>query len=347
MNTTITQNNTELIKEIFLRVIGSSWLYDSMYLFIITPMGILGTILNLISLKIFTRKEFHKMAIFKYFKIYVLNSLILSATLSCAFFMSPRHLFAVSTSYSARIYKCLLLPSYVLALFLFFGNSMGVLVNLERISNFSPAFKRFKTISPYLSCLILLLICIIFNLPTYFLITPSTDKDVSDALLSYENVIKFKGVCLRNPISLTLWGKVISIFGYSVKGVLVLVLDIISNSISIYYLRDYFVKKRNLAGNSAVLVDRAETSKLNHTYMTLFLTLFAIVMHLIIFAADLVIFFFSSNTAYLFAFTFVTFFITAFKQIINFVFFYLFNRKFRDCVKRIIRVEPNGNSSSL
>lgn len=353
MNTTISQNNTELIKEIFLKVIGSSWLYDSMYLFIITPMGIVGTILNLISLKIFTRKEFHKMAIFKYFQIYVLNSLILSATLSCAFFMSPRHLFAISTSYSARIYKCLLLPSYVLALFLFFGNSMGVLVNLERISNFSPAFKKFKTMSPYLSCLILLIICVIINLPTYFLITPNTDEQVSDALLSYENVIKFKGVCLRNPISLTLWGKVISIFGYSVKGVLVLVLDIISNSVSIYYLRDYFVKKRNLASNSTSLnqnkkqVDRAETSKLNHTYMTIYLTLFAIVMHLIIFAADLVIFFFSSNTAVLFAFTFLTFFIVAFKQIINFVFFYLFNRKFRDCVERTIRLEPNGNSSSL
>lgn len=353
---TINLNDTEFIREIFLKVIGSSWLYDSLYLFLIVPMGVFGTILNVISLVIFSRKEFIRVLLFQYFRIYTFISLVLSGTLSCAFFMSPRHLFNLSTSYSARIYKCLILPSYILPLFLLFSNSMGILVNLERASNFSNRFLRFKNTSPYLTSSILFIICVIVNLPTHFLVTPASDQEVRDAQLSYENVIKFRGVCLRNPISLTIWGRVISIFGFAIKGVLVLILDISSNLASAYYLRKYHVKKIELTNNTDTNVtksakkkekeEKREKVRLNHTYMTIYLTLFAILMHLVIFSADLVIFFFSTNASVLFAFTFLTFFVAAFKQIVNFLFFYFFNRKFRQCLKKTAHFEFSTHLNS-
>ncbi len=49
-------DNSILIKEIFLTIVGSTWLHDSLYIFLIVPMGAIGVVLNILTICIFFKK---------------------------------------------------------------------------------------------------------------------------------------------------------------------------------------------------------------------------------------------------------------------------------------------------
>ncbi len=122
MNNNQTFNNeTGLIKSIYYLIVGSTWRYDSIYLFLITPMGLLGVLFNSVSFGIFISKKFRNQALFKYLQVYTFNSLILSATFSGSFLISPRYLFDLSHSISARIFKCYLVPSVIVSLIFYYN----------------------------------------------------------------------------------------------------------------------------------------------------------------------------------------------------------------------------------
>jgi len=341
-------DNSILIKEIFLTIVGSTWLHDSLYICLIVPMGAIGVVLNILTICIFFKKEFKKIKFYAYLKTYSFISLILAGTMSCAFFISPRYLFDLSISHSAKIYKCLILPVYVLPFFLFCGHVMSILLNLERISNFNSNFNLFKRLSPYLISFCLLLVCFIINSPTYFLSNPNIDLEVNNALLSYQNVIKFKGLCLRplNALNLTLWGKLITLLGIIIKDFLTFLFDIGSNIALVVYFRNYIKKLKELAyaqknqlssPPTQIKIKNKQINQLRKTYMTLYLNFFSAFIHLIILFADIVIYFFSEDKQMLFAFIFLTFFVVSLKQIMNFVIIFLFNSRFRESLKNTLR----------
>lgn len=348
------KTNSEIneIKEIFLSKIGSTWIYDTLYLCLIVPMGAIGVILNSISLFIFLKRNLRHLSFFKYFQVYTLISIILSATVCCTFFLSPRYFFKLSTSYSARIFKCHVTPSYVIALFLFYSNALSVLLNLERASSFTEKFKRFKTISPYNASLYLFILCVIINIPTYFLIDMATDREIKEALSSLEKAKLFKGICLRNKNSLSMFGVIATLFGFVIKGLITLILDLISNVISMVYFKKYLKRKmKNLhlkedSSNTTKKflsgqIGRIESMRRKQTAMTIYLSLFSIVVYAGELSANLIVFFYSMNTRVLFAVEFVIFFLIGFKQIMNFLFFYIFNTNFQQYLKSIFRSNPN------
>ena len=217
------------IREIFLKKIGSTWLYDSFYLFLIVPMGMFGALLNILSFFIFLKKDLRGINFYKYFQLYALTSAVLSLILSMSFMQSPRFFFEISISQSARIFKCLIEGSYVLPLFLFFSNALNILLNIERASKFSDKLKSFKKISPYLACLCLFIVCALINLPMFFLIDTASDEYINEALSSLEKAIQFKGICIRNENSLSLFGTIATLFSFVVKDLITFILDIASN----------------------------------------------------------------------------------------------------------------------
>jgi hypothetical protein len=82
------QNKSIDLKSLILSNINTSWLADMLYLCLIVPLAIFGTIFNLISLIIFSRKSFSKIALFKYLKCYSLVSLVISFTQIFYFYFS-------------------------------------------------------------------------------------------------------------------------------------------------------------------------------------------------------------------------------------------------------------------
>ena len=331
MNNQTANNQTLLIKSIYYMIVGSTWTYDSIYLFLVTPMGFLGLLLNLIAFGIFISKRFRSQPLFKYLQVYTFNSLILSATFSLSFLISPRYFFDLSHSTLARIFKCYLVPSVIVSLVFYFNNALDVLINIQSAAVYT---NRFKSTNPYVLCAIVFAVCFVVNSPNYLLITMSTDEQVNHGLSSLANILKFKGLCLRNPIYLTPYGTVITLFGFAVKELLTLCLEIASSLASIYCMKSYYKRNRQLT-NQTRLVSVDERKK---TLMALSLTALSIGIHVFEFAAVLLIFFFYANIQP-FEFSMLIYVFISFKQLINFVIFFLFNKKFRD----IFRLN-NGSS---
>jgi hypothetical protein len=225
------------LKNMFLDKIGSSWLYDSLYLFLITPLGILGTFLNSISFLVFLKKNLRQIKFYQYYQVYALTGVSLSFIQAFSFMVSPRYLFELSISRSARIFKCLIEASYVMPLFLFYSNALNILLNIERASNFTDKLKFFKKISPYSACFILFILCFIINLPMFFLIDTASNENVYEALATRQKAVQFKGLCVRNQNSLNLFGIIATWFGFVVKDLIAFSLDIASNVLSIIFFK--------------------------------------------------------------------------------------------------------------
>jgi hypothetical protein len=56
------------LNEIFLISIGSSWLTDSIYVFLITPLGLISFLSNSISFMVFLKIDFQNVTLFSYLR---------------------------------------------------------------------------------------------------------------------------------------------------------------------------------------------------------------------------------------------------------------------------------------
>ena len=54
--------------QLFLDLVGSTWILDSLFLFVLTPLGLISFLSNFISFMVFFQKEFNKIIIFSYLK---------------------------------------------------------------------------------------------------------------------------------------------------------------------------------------------------------------------------------------------------------------------------------------
>ncbi len=343
MNNNQTFNNeTGLIKSIYYLIVGSTWRYDSIYLFLITPMGLLGVLFNSVSFGIFISKKFRNQALFKYLQVYTFNSLILSATFSGSFLISPRYLFDLSHSISARIFKCYLVPSVIVSLIFYYNNAIDVLINIQVAAVYTNRLDRFKRVNPYVMCAIVFAICFVFNSPNYLLITISTDEQVNGALSSLSSIMKFKGLCLRNPIYLTAYGTAITMFGFVVKELLTLCLEIGSSLTSIFYMRIYYKRNRDLNRHNVSHQEVISKDEKKKTIMALSLTFFSICLHFFEFAAVFIIFFVPNIVS--FEYSMLIYVFISFKQLINFPLFCLLNRKFRNTLCFCDRKQTNEST---
>lgn len=65
------------LNEIFLTSIGSSWLTDTIYVFLITPLGLISFITNSISFMVFLKLDFQNVTLFSYLRGFLFIILLL------------------------------------------------------------------------------------------------------------------------------------------------------------------------------------------------------------------------------------------------------------------------------
>ncbi len=98
------ENTTVNQKELFLSQVKSSWLQEVFLFCTIVPMGLIGTILNLISLRIFLKKSLRNIALFKYLTIFSIVNLILAFSQIFFFLTTPNIFYDLSLSIFGRIF---------------------------------------------------------------------------------------------------------------------------------------------------------------------------------------------------------------------------------------------------
>ena len=83
---------------------------------------------------------------------------------------------------------------------------------------------------------------------------------------------------------------------------------------------------------------RMESMKHKQTMMTIYLTTFSIIISLVELSANVIIFFFANNFTLLYLIEFLVCFLIAFKQIMNFFFYYWFNSNFKIFLNKVFKI---------
>lgn len=324
------QNVTIDIKKLFLSNSRSSPLADIFNLYLIVPMGISGSLFNLICLIILVQKPFRNIGLFKYVIVYTASCLITALSQIFFFCFSNSLLYEVSLSYIGRIYKCYITASFVTTFFFFFSNLLDIFINLERTINFSSKYQNFKQISPYKICLIGFIACLIINIP----------NNMAQELVSTQDLYIKLRYCVETSFSKTTYGKVLLYVSFMIQGPLLLVLVIITNISSMISFKS-FLKRKSKVTVQVILTESQlkkqkwkEKTERRLLFMTFYLTLFSFVILLVQFVAQLVIFLllhnFSNEMGGWFIFLFA--FVIALKQLSNIFFYYHFNENFKKSI---------------
>ena len=105
MNSTSNSSNASYFYydlDFWLPQFASTWALDSIYLFVITPLALIGMFLNIFTFILLTKKEFHKNKIYSFFKWIALNSALMNLVESGLFSCSTYRYFDFSNSYESN-----------------------------------------------------------------------------------------------------------------------------------------------------------------------------------------------------------------------------------------------------
>ena len=163
------------MSDAFYAAIQSTWLIDSFYLFVNTPLSALALVCNVVSFVAMCRINRKENAIYSYLLLYTLTNSLGSLIVMLSFVAYAPRFFDFAMSPFARIMRCTVM-SFVATTLYFFKNMLDVLLALERLSLFFLRVKAFcASCSPNTLAAAAFVLCTVINLPTYFLAQPKSD----------------------------------------------------------------------------------------------------------------------------------------------------------------------------
>ena len=299
---------------------GSYLLTDLLTFYVITPLSIFGFFLNIISFKILINKEL-KARLFKYFRFYCANSIIVTFVLIFAVISARRFIsISISNNYYSMFYLSYILKNCIRTGY-FISSITQCFIIQDRISIYLPKL-RMKT-NVYLICLIITLFCVVLNMPFIFDFQPSE----LNFEINNQTTIKlhYNGA---SPLSKTTLGSILRLCIIVIRDIGTLLVEIFLNIVSIYLLIKY-KKKKQMMGT--ILYNRAN-NQLSNTLLKLYImvimmSIISILEHLFVILATLGQINSSSLANTLSAF--LELLAILIKHGSNIFFFCFFNKKFR------------------
>ena len=235
-------SNKNLTKEDWFRIYGSTMVLDSLTFYVIGSFSVAGIFLNWFSFFIFTKKSFDSTPLFKYFKVYVINSSMTCLITSTNFISGTYYLFNFTNTYWAKSYACHQFP-YVLSTTYFNSAYLDIYLSLERLSNFIPRLNaKIKRIPYKKACILLFIISLLVNLPQYFV------QETSFIDVKLNNSVEFYRIYIIDVSSFgkSLIGRVVSIIIWFLRDIFTLFMEIGINIFTIVLLKKNLNKKKFL-----------------------------------------------------------------------------------------------------
>jgi hypothetical protein len=338
------ENITADQKSVFLLNVKSDWLQEILNLCTIVPLGLVGTVLNLISLRIFLIKSLRKIKLFEYMIVLsIVNSLIALSQIFI-FLFSPNLFFELSLSYTGRLFSFLGVND-IYFYFSFLNNLIEIMINIERALYFSEGFEKFKKISSYLIAFLILILSLLVYIPNY----------LSLKLVPENEIFILNKISAPTDFALTQIGKIMLLVCYGLEGPVTFILLIITNIIAIISFKKYNQRKELQERNNNIEMmaegEIKKKKKIEKTdrkllIMASYLTLISLVTSLIQLTAR----FFYFNETYLSPKTFgwlifaACFAITLkqFSAIIVYYNYKLYRKELKFFLKRVLN-KSNGN----
>jgi hypothetical protein len=331
------ENTTVDLKELLLSQINSSWLRDILILCIIVPMGLIGTVLNLMSLSIFLKKSIRKIALFKYLIILSLVNSIIASNQIFYFYFMPNLFYNLTISINGRIFATVG-NNDIISYFFFLGNLIEIMINIERALYFSGGYQKIKKISPYLISFFIIILSLIIFTPNFLSL-----KVVPEDLI----YVLYRAT-MPTDFALSKIGKIILLISYILEGPVIFILLIVTNIIAIIsYQR--FNKRKELIdrANNIEMMSKTELNKKIKTekkdqkllMMTSYLSLVSAVAELFQFFGQFFFFLVKTlNPKIVGWIIFASIFAIALKQFTSIIIYYnykMFRKELKSLIKKI------------
>ena len=315
-------------KELIYEKVGSSWLLDSIYLFVISPISLIGFILNICCFFVLLPKlKIKQTKLYKYLRIYSLNSSLICFLHVFLFIsFSPRY-FDIAFEYVARFYRCKVLGYFCVCLYLF-GNMLDILIALDRISIYlNGKLDKFNQMKPYTKCFCLFIICMLTNLPILLSITVYINDDLTDLNKSiYLN-------CIQTDFMRTKFGMILNLALIFTRDILTLIFELSCFGLLFYYYKYATIqfKKYYVSQARSVSMNLSKLKKKNYRgrkllLMSIYFSIISIVLHTIFLITTFIALFLQVEDSIRFAFIILTLVVSIIlKHFLNVFILYKFN----------------------
>jgi hypothetical protein len=332
-------------KALFLSNVRSTWLEEILVLCIIVPMGIIGTILNLLSLSIFLRKTIRDKAFFKYLIVHsAVNSII--AFSSIFFFYHCGHIFYdLVLSISGRIFNAFIMNS-IIGYFYSFSTFIEIMINIERALFFCEGFQNYKKISPYLISVFIFILSLIIYTPNFLSLKMVPTDQLYIVLHTTET----------SEFGLSKIGKILLIVSFILEGPIVILLLLVTYIIAVVSYEKFVKKKESLQRTNTIemLPERELKKKIksekkyrNMLIMTSYLSIFSIVSSIVHITTLLLFYIVTTLSPQTLGWlVFGSFFSISFKQLSSIIIYYnnkIFKKEFNSIIFKIINIFKLNN----
>jgi hypothetical protein len=226
------ENLTADQKSLFLLNVKSNWLQEILNLCTIVPLGIIGTVLNLISLRIFLKKSLRKIKLFKYMIILSIVNLVIAFSQIFIFLFSPNLFFELSLTLAGRLFSFLGISDIYFYLS-FLSNLIEIMINIERALYYSEGYQKFKKISSNLIIFLVLILSLIVYTPNF----------LSLKLIPENEIFILNEIAAPSDFALSQIGSIILIVCYILEGPVSFILLVITNIIAIISFKKYNQRK--------------------------------------------------------------------------------------------------------
>jgi hypothetical protein len=349
-------------KEFWMNKFGYTLLTNSLYLYIITPISIIGMVLNLLSLYILCKKKFLKNQLYTYLRVYTLNSLMINSLESLFFLRHSFDYFEISSSiitsyFTSYIYFPLINITFLNA------SLLDIFLSMDRAFQ---TFQKFNRLTPNQVCFILMIVSILANLQYFFLVRPSyIDINLNQNYQSHLRIYYLQ----NTEFSTSLIGKALNYSFYFLRDILIVTIEICLNVYALSILKKYlklikgrcFNKNNNYACSNRntyeLVINCQKRLSYNSIYtreddfkkfyiiqqisrvdqkvtiMIVAMCSLSILGHVFFITMSIYLNYGHNQTYFLLGIT-ASFSITL-KHLLNFFIYYSFDKKFRDEFKRI------------
>jgi hypothetical protein len=313
--------------ETFLIKYGSTWVVDSFYLFLITPSGYLGFILNMLSIFILYKIPSQQSTVlYKYLIVYCFNNQILCLTGGLSFYVYSSRYIGVKLDKFAKFYYCGIV-NWVSITFYFFGNLLDIIINIERLSIFVKGLRKFTQINFLIACLVAFLISVIINVPSYLRIYIKNENETyMDLLENFNNISSIYSICGHGILNKNYILIGLNIF---IRDILSLITEIILSLLTLKQFRNYKKNKSKLKTDTRRNGDqKSKDSDVKLTLMTCYLSLLSIISHSTLCLSFA--FFYIESVIFQSVLTLISYLAIFLKHAYSFFIFYNFNSNFKN-----------------
>ena len=323
----------------FYNKIGSNWLLDTFYMFLLTPTALIGFILSLISVYVFCKVKIRQTKLYHYLRFYTLNSAVMSLLCCFAFTtMSPSYFPYFLSSFS-KIYRCILLISPYTTLY-FIGNMLDLMIALDRLSIFIKKLRIITQHSPTKITSSIIVGCVIINSPVFFMFYPKSNKQ-----LYYEanSNIKELTYCGKNSFFNTDIGVLIILTVIILRDLITVIFEIIIVIWAIGYYRNYSkndILSEHLKRKASISSIKREERYKQLLLMSIYLCIMSTINHSIVCFSSVLSLFYKPSSIF-FNLLFISTLSLCIKYISNFFIFYYLNSNFKRCLFNIFFKQTN------